>query len=109
MSAAVSEPNAIFSLRFPVRQGTFRPHYGPEAQLIAEVEICPSLHETARDVERWTALAVPLDVPRCRIWSGLKDRFTRDYSAFRTASPIARVPTRSEPGSQMSPVRNPLF
>src|SRR5271169_3513764 len=55
ISAAVSEPNAIFSLRFPVRQGNFRPHYGPEAQLIAEVEICPSLHETTRDVERWTA------------------------------------------------------
>jgi hypothetical protein len=39
----------------------------------------------------------------------LEHRFTRDYSAFRTASPIARVLTRSQPGSQISPVRNPLF
>jgi hypothetical protein len=30
-----------------------------------------------------------------------------EYSAFKTASPIARVTTRSQPGSQMSPVRNP--
>jgi hypothetical protein len=39
----------------------------------------------------------------------LEDRFPRDYSAFRTASPIERVPTRSLPGCPMSPVRKPLF
>jgi hypothetical protein len=54
-------------------------------------------------------MAAPLDFRDAEIGPGWKSGFTHNYSAFRTASRIARLPTRSQPGSHMSPVRSPLF
>jgi hypothetical protein len=54
-------------------------------------------------------MAAPLDFRDAEIGPGWKSGFTRNYRAFRTASRTARLPTRSQPGSHMSPVRSPLF
>src|SRR5438132_4899485 len=39
----------------------------------------------------------------------LEDRFPPRLQGLQNGIPIARVPTRSQPGCQMSPVREPLF
>jgi hypothetical protein len=82
-------------------------HYSPEDQP-GEVKIRPSFQTRLQSSSGGPHFPrrSNSEMPK---WVGSEDRFTGDYRAFRTASPIARVPTRSQPACQMSPVRNPSF